>query len=150
MLSLAKRESNVSFYEIRGDLLKQENPDLKLRVFYDKGSDILVWENKTSGLIESFQLSFRNLLFIGQSEVIIEWRQSGNLKFGHVDDGSRLLKMTGIIHFKPLVPAEALEKMVAQFKQRSAQIDAKISHFILERLHEGLAVQKRQDSEPSA
>ena len=131
----------MPFYEIRPELLKQENPSLRLRVFYDKGSDILVWEDPHSGEIDSFQLSFRNLRFIGESEVLIEWRKTSTLKFGRVDEGSRLLKMSGIINFKPEIPDEALLRMIENFKRRAQDIDDKITCFILDRLHEGLEVQ---------
>ncbi len=128
----------MSFYEIRPDLLKQQSENLRLRVFYDRNSDILVWEDRQTGEVESFQLSFRNLRFVGESEVIIEWRKNRAIKFGQVDEGTRLLKMTGIIHFKPLVPSDALKKMNHQFEKQAEDIDPKIRQFILARLMECL------------
>lgn len=129
----------MAFYEIRPELLKNNSDQLRLRVFYDRGSDIMVWEEMDSDEINSFQLSFRNLHFIGEPEVLIEWRKSRSLKFGQVDEGSRLMKMTGIIHFKPLMPMDSLQRMLDEFERRSRDIDPAIRTFILDRLEEGLA-----------
>ncbi len=130
----------MAFYEIRQDILKQDHPNLHFRAFNDHNADLLLWMVKDTFDVDAFQLSFRHLEYVGEPEVIVEWRQSASLKFGEVEHGLHLKKMTGIIHFKPFIPQIALQKMIHEFDQRSGDIDSRICEFVLQALNESLTV----------
>ncbi len=133
----------MAFYEIRPDVLKQDQKQLRLRLFCDNRSDLFVWVNRQSGEIDCFQLSFQDMQLFGQPEVLVEWQQARSLKFGRVDEGKAWKKTSPLIHFRPNLPLAAIEIMMNEFELRSKNIDRQVRQFILQMLKEELTSKSR-------
>lgn len=129
----------MALYEIRPDILKQEYAHLHFRAFCDKGADLLVWLDGQTDELDSFQLSFQHLEYVGAPELLIEWRRCRTLRLGEVSHGTQLKNMTGIIHFEPFIPRAILQLIITEFGHRAVELDDNIRIAIERVLQNSLA-----------